>query len=412
MNFNKLVLTVTLILISLFRAFSQNALPDIKLTDSTTISLITASPGRLIYTRWGHSAIRVHDPGHSLDLVFNYGTFDFDTPGFTMKFLRGKLLYALSVYDFKYMPREYKLSNQSLVEQQLNLSLNEKQKVYDFLLNNYTPENRYYLYDFFYDNCSTRIRDVFEKALGDTLVFRDFSSGNETLRQMVDSFVKSTPWLHFGIDLIMGLPADKTANTWNSMFLPDYLMIAFAHATLIRDGSEIQFARPVKTILPQIPVKENPGFLTPLLVLWSFLVITLLLILLQIARKDTAIWFDIIIFSLSGLFGLALLFMWFGTDHLATKDNLNFLWALPFNLLVPFALIKNRHGKLLNLYLIFNVALNLLFLFGWKIIPQQFNIAVIPLVLVFIFRSIYLLFVNYWPEKLNLKPENHVDRNG
>ena len=411
MNFKKSVLALTLFLVS-FIAFSQNRLPDLTLNDSSTISLITASPGRQIYTHWGHSAIRVHDPSDNLDLVFNYGTFDFDTPGFVLKFMRGKLPYALSVYEFKNMPREYSYFNQALIEQTLNLSTSEKQKVYDFLIRNYTPENRYYMYDFFYDNCSSRIRDLFKTTLGDTLVFRNYLTEKKTLRDMVDSCLVHSPWLLFGIDLILGLPADRKANTWNSMFLPEYLMKAFAHAVIIRDGQETEFARPGKIILPDIPVKEEPALFTPLRVSWGFFVFTLLLILVQLVRKNTAVWFDTIIFSLSGLIGLFILFMWFGTDHLATKDNLNFLWLMPLNILVPFALIKNPKGKLLNIYLMLSLGVNISLLMAWKLLPQPFNLAVIPLILVFIFRSIYLLFVNYRPEKLNLKPENHVDRNG
>jgi hypothetical protein len=411
MILKKIILCFSLYLIS-FPGISQNRLPDFTLSDSATISLITAAPGRELYTRWGHSAIRIHDPKHSFDSAFNFGTFDFDTPGFYVKFLRGKLLYALSVYDFRLFEREYRYYNQSLFEQQLNLTITEKQKLYNFLVNNYKPENRYYLYDFIYDNCSTRIRDALKNVMGDTLVFRDVSSGNEHFRQVIDSYLESAPWEKFGIDLILGLPDDKQIDTWHRMFLPELLMTGFAHAVLVRDGSETQLAGPAITLFEQIPVNENIGFFTPLHVFWGLLILTLAFTFVQAVIKNNNIWPDVILFTISGLVGLAILFLWFGTDHVATKDNLNFLWLLPFNLLVPFALFKNQRNKLMNGYLIFDTALNILLLLSWKIFPQHFNIAVIPLILIFIIRSIYLLFVNYWSEKLNLKPENHVDRNG
>ena len=145
-----------------------------QISKEARISLITISPGNQLYTRFGHSAIRINDPQQELDIVYNYGTFDFDTPGFYTKFLRGKLLYFLSVYSFDRMVRTYEYFNQSVYEQELNLTFEQKIAVYNFLNWNYLPDNRYYLYDFFYDNCSSRIRDVFQDVVKENLDFHEY----------------------------------------------------------------------------------------------------------------------------------------------------------------------------------------------------------------------------------------------
>jgi len=144
-----------------------------ELTERAHISLITGEPGEELAAKFGHSAIRVYDPEIGLDLVYNYGTYDFNGPGFYQKFLMGKLNYSLSVYEFKRMAYGYKYYNQSLYEQVLNLNYDEKVAVYNIININYLPENRYYPYDFFFDNCSSRIRDVLENVLGDKLYFDD-----------------------------------------------------------------------------------------------------------------------------------------------------------------------------------------------------------------------------------------------
>ena len=191
------------------------------LTQDAEISLITGEPGKELYTKFGHSAIRVHDPANGIDLVYNYGTFNFNAPGFYPKFLRGKLNYFLDVYEFKRMMLTYKYYNQSLYEQVIELTYDEKKAIYNFINTNYLPANKYYLYDFFFDNCSSRIKDVFQDILGPKLIFEDHDiKTNKTFRQLLDEFLNKSPWIDFGIDLTLGLPTDATATSEEYMFLP------------------------------------------------------------------------------------------------------------------------------------------------------------------------------------------------
>ena len=134
------------------------------LSDRSVVSLLTCSPGTELYSIFGHCAIRIHDPVNEIDKIYNYGTFDFDSPNFYMEFIKGKLFYFLSVSNFTFFKTTYIRMNRSIYEQVVDLSMDQRQSLYQYLENNHLPENRYYLYDFFFDNCATRIRDAFVKS--------------------------------------------------------------------------------------------------------------------------------------------------------------------------------------------------------------------------------------------------------
>lgn len=371
------------------------------LSDSSTISLITGAPGEDLYTKFGHSAIRVYDPVNRIDLVFNYGTFDFDTPGFYMKFIRGKLLYFMDAYEFKRMLYLYTQLNQSLFEQTLNLSPRQKQEIFDFLIKNYQPENRYYHYDSFFDNCSTRVRDVFKNTLGDRLVFHyDYITEKKSFLRLTNECLQAAPWGKFGIDLILGLPMDRVATPWERMFLPYEMMHGFGHAELKNDSSSVPFARPVQALYSEIPVTVTSPFLTPLNVFWGLFILILLLTAWQLKSGNTSTILDLAIFSLSGLLGLAILFMWFATDHHETKINMNILWALPFNLLLPYWMVSHRNSPLLKGYLWFFAGLNMIILMGWKFMPQPYHPAVIPVVLIYTLRCLFILVSEFYSHLL------------
>ncbi len=235
------------------------------LSSEATISLLTYSPGSQLYTAFGHSALRVQDPvnslgGTPLDRVYNYGTFDFDESGFYFKFMRGKLNYKLSAYDFYYVELEQQQRQMDVREQVFDLTLAQKQAMFNFLNVNLLPENRFYLYDFFYDNCATRIRDAFEVVLQDTLRL-DTSlvavESRKTFRQLVDEYMAPQPWGDLGIDLALGARIDQPASPYEYMFLPDYLAQSFEGSTLLRGGQEIPLIRQDELIMTGRPTKNS-----------------------------------------------------------------------------------------------------------------------------------------------------------
>lgn len=141
----------------------------LELSPEANISIITCGPGDQVYSHFGHSAIRVKDSSLGIDVVYNYGTFDFTTPNFTLKFARGKLNYTLARQNFRYFLLSYQEEKRWVKEQVLNIDLDEKQKLFSFLETNYLPQNRDYKYDFFYNNCATKIWDVLKTSYGKNL---------------------------------------------------------------------------------------------------------------------------------------------------------------------------------------------------------------------------------------------------
>jgi len=204
----------------------------IALSDSARISLLTCSPGQELYSCFGHSGIRVTDYKQGFDLVFNYGTFDFDQPNFYINFVRGHMIYMLGLDRFEDFRMQYVYEQRNIYEQELHLSDDDKARVFDFLVNNAKDENRNYRYDFLFDNCATRIRDVFQKNVNG--IKFDYSSFKEqkSFRDLINDYSENALWSQFGMNLLIGLPVDRQATPAQMCFLPDYLSRAFAHATV------------------------------------------------------------------------------------------------------------------------------------------------------------------------------------
>jgi hypothetical protein len=365
------------------------------ITDATKISLLTGSPGSELYATFGHSAIRVNDPLQNLDIVFNYGTFDFDTPNFYVKFVRGQLAYKLSKEEFEYFIPPYAYDNRSMIEQQLNLTLVQKRKLVSLLLENYKPENRYYKYDFFFDNCSSRIRDIMLTAFGDDFQYHypeDWKNSSLTFRNLIDLYLTNHHWSDFGIDIALGLPTDDIASPSDYMFLPDYLSAGFDLATIVHDGKAIPLILNTKTILNRKDLEPEVHFITPGKLTWSMFIISVALSFMSFKRKINIRWFDGMYFSLIGIVGWVVFLLWFFTDHIATKDNLNVLWAVPFHFPV-FILWSKISEKVRRWYIWIFGAIDLCILIFWYIFPQNYHFAFIPLILIMLMRFILMLKV-------------------
>ena len=204
------------------------------LSPNAEISVITCAPGNELYSTFGHSAIRIKDPVHRIDKVYNYGTFNFETPGFYMKFIRGKLDYMLSVEPYQYFVMSYIKEKRAIKEQVLNLSFTQKSAIYKALEINAMPENMYYRYDFLKDNCSTRVLKIINNAIQNSLILpRELSGRKKTYREMLMPYLENKNWERFGINLALGLPVDNTVNIEESAFLPDYLYIIFKNSEII-----------------------------------------------------------------------------------------------------------------------------------------------------------------------------------
>ncbi|HSV89350.1 MAG TPA: DUF4105 domain-containing protein [Bacteroidales bacterium] len=343
------------------------------LSPDARISMLTASPGPALYSAFGHSAMRVTDPFTGLDEVYNFGTFDFDTPNFYIKFLQGRLLYKLTVGSFNQFFFEYHSEGRGVVEQVLNLNQEEKQRIFEFLQFNRLPENAYYRYDFFFDNCATRIRDIVQNKL--TPVWPDDPTPPDmTFRQLLVPYILHIPWIRAGIDLILGLPSDRKATPWEYMYLPDHMYYAFKHASL-PDGRPLVVDS--EQIIEQVYFPTRTGFLSPGVAGWILFVIGLFLL----TKPRIARIFDRFFFSILGIAGIIIAFMWFISEHAPADFNLNLLWTFPAHLYFIFRSDLSKPKVLTQIYFVLVFLIGFCFVAGWLFFPQQLNAAFLPLIL-------------------------------
>jgi hypothetical protein len=351
------------------------------------ISLVTCSPGSELYSIFGHSAIRVKDTTTDTDLIFNYGVFDFDTPNFYWKFIRGKLQYKLAIQPTGWFVESYAAEGRMVKVEKMNLTRNEKNRMIRFLRVNYLPENRYYLYDFFYNNCSTKIWDVAEENIPGELTFDTSIYDPQSFRNLLAPYLSSVPWAKLGIDLLLGMPADKIATFKQQMYLPDFLSRNMSH-TIRKEavGGKRGLLGPEKVILERDPQKSqfNKPFIGPLAAF--SLLLGLVLVITFFGGQKVKRWVDALLLLMPGLLGILLLFMWFGSDHQQMDWNLNVIWANPVALVFVFFALRNKMRSAAIAYGIWLVFL-VINLIGWHWIPQDFHPALFPLIVAWVVRG-------------------------
>ncbi len=296
------------------------------LSDQAEISLLTYSPSDELYAAFGHSALRVRDPSSSLDVVYNYGMFSFTEGNFYFKFAQGKLNYWLGAYEFQYLAAEAQQRNCTIREQVLNLTSTEQQAVYKYLTTNLLPKNRYYRYDFFYDNCVTRVRDLMQQVLGERLRLDTSFVQDYSFRDLIDLYMEPQPWGDFGIDLALGARIDQRAPAVDYLFLPAYAAQSFANSRVVRDGEAVPLVKEEIVLFEEHSDQEaaSIGFWQPEWIFSAILGVVLLVTFLT-RHRPPVYWPDALLFALYGLLGLVLLLLWFATNHQATHNNYNLL---------------------------------------------------------------------------------------
>ncbi|MEL4455006.1 DUF4105 domain-containing protein [Lutimonas vermicola] len=364
----------------------------INLSPTAEISVITCGPGTdELYASFGHSAFRILDLNNKIDRVYNYGTFDFDTPNFYVKFAQGKLLYQLRAYNFGNFLRGYHQENRWVKGQVLDLSQEQVQQVFDFLEENAKPENRSYKYDFFYDNCSTKLYDVLEQVLGENLLFKsDFDKANFSHRDLIELYMGHQPWADFGIDLALGADIDRQASSKEYMFLPDYVFESFTKVEIKKDGSFKPIVKRTEEILLSYGEAHKQSMLTPMLLFSICSLVILWITYKDFKRKSRTKLLDTFIFSITGVLGIVLLLLWFATDHSATANNFNVLWAFAPNLV--FVFLMNKNSKMSTYYMFTLLMLLDVMVLLWIFKVQVFHYALIPLLVGLYARYIYLWF--------------------
>lgn len=301
------------------------------------ISILTCGVGDELYSSFGHTGIRIIDSVRHTDMVYNYGTFDFGDPDFYKKFILGKLPYYLDLGAYSDFMMEYIEQKRKVQEQVLNLSAAHKKAFLAYLENNLKPENRAYKYDFMWDNCSTRVRDIFPRTLGDEFYFGDILSQKKiTYRNIINQYLINKHWERFGIDLLLGSRIDSTMSEDGVMFLPDFLHKGLEHAKY--KGEHIVSEHNLILDYTHVYKSTLNG---PLWCMIGILILTALSFLVPAFQYLKKFMRFVLLFS-SGLLGLFILFMWLGTDNQGCSDNYNILWALPLNAFVAFFANKQK----------------------------------------------------------------------
>lgn len=358
-----------------------------QLTSEAKISILTCAPGDELYSLFGHTAIRVSDSTNQVDMVFNYGTFDFNTPNFYLKFLRGQLNYMLSVTTFDRFIFEYQYYQRSVWEQELDLSENEKKNLFRALIINAEPENRFYHYHFFFDNCATRVRDMAVNNLDSDIEFPSYPDNKETnvsYRDAIATYLQQKRWTKLGLDIILGYPTDDAVNGETIQFLPDYLMSQFKQARR-KDNNNLLVGK-TNTLLQF----NNSGYkhsnlhwILLWILLWIGAVIILIISGISMRYKLNSRWIDYALFALTSAIGLLIVFLWFFTQHTVTGPNWNILWANPLHLVFLFKFKKQL--KPLYIILLSGVLITTLF---FLLVPQSLPAELVPIWLVLSLRII------------------------
>ena len=364
-------------------AFQFSKSNTIKAQDSTNnarlrFSLITCDAGADIYTIWGHTAIRVIDSTHHTDIVYNYGSFDFSTPNFVGKFLKGDLLYFISADTYSNFLYEYQYFERDVHEQVLNISAMEKQKWFQALQTNMVGDNRFYLYNFIKDNCTTRIKDgIFKHAqLNDSLI--DIPNFRE---QIVSSAYKAgQSWIGLGIDLLLGAESDKKPTDFEQAFLPKLLYNRVANnPNLVLKTNHIKYQ--IK------PVEKG---LLPIYVL--LLVLIIYVIAANWNARPTVLLaksMDIILLLIFGLGGALVLYMSQFSMHTACHQNYNLIWLHPFYLIALISYFTSRKLTGILGWIFFTTMIVFMLVNYW--IPQHYSQTVIVLMSIALILNIRLI---------------------
>ena len=231
--------SILLFLLSLTSIVKAAETPDAIYGDSLQISLLTCGPGKEVYSLYGHTAIRFHDVRNQQDLVINYGMFSFAQKNFILRFIFGLTDYEMGIIPFDSFMEEYKREHRWVIEQVLNLSPADKRSIAMAIDANYLPENRVYRYNYFYDNCTTRARDLLANNIQGTVVYKSTPNTQTTFRSEIHQWNRQQLWARFGNDLLLGIGADQNLTPEAQQFLPDSLRKDFQTAIIrYQNGKE------------------------------------------------------------------------------------------------------------------------------------------------------------------------------
>jgi hypothetical protein len=352
-----------------------------QVADSADVYLLTCAPGNATYSIYGHTALRINVRGSNFDRVYNWGIFDFSTPNFAFRFAKGRLDYMLGTYDYDHFVNEYISEGRSVWSQKINLTNAEKEKLFGLISENLKPENVKYRYDFFFDNCATRIRDILAAAVSDSLIF-PVKEKAQTFRQLIDPKQKVLPWIDFGADMLLGLQADRKATPADEMFLPDHLKDNLSASVVIHDNNREPILGEAVTIVDLPPASSGAPTWMPQLIFY-FILLYVILVTFVIGMPLLGRITDVVLYIIYSILALLLIFTNFFSEHDALHYNLLILGINPLiPVLLGFILANKKAIKLSRIAFLISI----LWVPVSLIAGQGINPALIPLVLIITVR--------------------------
>lgn len=358
--------------------------------ENTQISLLTCSPGELIYELFGHTAIRVLDPSNGVDFVVNYGLFDFDQPHFVYRFVRGKTDYMVGLSYTSSFINSYAQRGSSITESMLNLTVAEKAAMIDRLNEHLLPDNRVYRYNFIYNNCATKVRDMIEMSL-DRKILYPTHVDSYSFRESLMLYTKHAPWSQLGFDLCLGRGADRTATQRETFYLPEILGATYASATIADSTGKQPLSKQTHLLLTGTHINDGSGWFSPTLCAYILLLGTMYASFFLRKHKKWLEVFDVVIFTLNAVGGTIILFLILYSQHPFTGQNYNIIWMNPLTYFPLVATIFPFLKKINGLFYFGATVMCLGFIILMPILPQHFNLAVLPWVLTMLLRA-YLRF--------------------
>ena len=347
------------------------------------ISVLTIGEGTELVDAFGHTAIRVKDLELKNDLVFNFGVYDFDSPNFYSNFVEGRPEYKLGIQNYDNAIQNYIRQKRYIVEHKLNLDQNSSKIIIDFLIEK--SNDPYYIYDYFRDNCTTRIADIVIDKTDNK--FKDDkleSKANLSYRDLIHAKINENSWAAVGIDLCLGAIIDKKINTRETFFLPENFM-----NYLNIYGTDIIKKNIIYSPESEIRYREN--FPPPLLI---NLILSLIIVAFTIFNYKSNKWnksLDTLIFLITGSIGILIIYLWFFSNHFAGAQNFNFLWAFPLNFALIFAIYKNKIPNWSVGYIKLLIILIILLFLHWITGVQKYNLTLLPIFVALLIRYSFLV---------------------
>lgn len=358
------------------------------LQDSLEIGLMTCEPGQEVYALYGHTAIRVKNHTSGEDWVFNYGMFSFQQPHFLWRFVRGECDYQIGAVPFEYFAREYRERGSSVYQQTLNLTTSEKNRLWLYLMKNMLPENRTYRYNFLYDNCTTRARDVIEGVIEGKVLYAT-AKEECTYRRILHEYTKEYPWNELGNDICLGAEADQPITFRQEMFAPFYMMRYADQAVIVDDSLATRtFVLSTDEVVKGLPVSEQgTRYPSPALCAWLLLTTVILLTLIENHFHKVFWWMDAVFMTIVGVIGIVVTFLFFFSSHPTVGSNWQ-IWVFnPLPLLAMPYVVWCAMKKRKTCYHAVNACILIFFILFSPIIPQKICSVIVPLALILLLRS-------------------------